>query len=198
MALRWTTLDGGNGRVFLFNPRFGATHLLGGDLVGSRLALAAIGLNKGDFCVNLADPAESVTLTGAFEKELPPAAIKPLETGWLLPGLYLFFHRCRSVVPLRLALRLARLVGRGRKTQLNNEQIGHLVWAVERRLSLSDCYPRALLTACVAGIRPTSITIGILAPTPKLHAWCAVEGAIPYEPVQRHWWYSPLVIADAS
>jgi hypothetical protein len=198
VVIRWTAVDVGDGRAFLFSPRLGATHLLDVELAQSPLLLALMGLSQRDFSVALTDPAETVTLTGAFEKQYPASAAASMRAGRLLLALYLFFHHFRSVIPLRSALRLAWLVGRHRRTQLSNEQIGHLVWAVEHRLGLSDCYPRALLTACLAGARPTSVSIGILAPTHKLHAWCAIDGAIPYEPVQRHWWYSPLVIADVG
>jgi hypothetical protein len=198
VSLRWTTIDVGDGRTFIFSPRRGATHLLDADLVRDSFWLALLGLHHRDFRVVLADPAETVSLTGAFEKQRPTPCAIPVQAGHLLPTLYLFFHHCRSVVPLCSALRLARVIGRRRRAELTNEQIGHLVWAVERKLGISDCYPRALLTACIAAARPASIAIGILAPTPKLHAWCVVDGGIPYEPVDRHWWYNPLVIVDVD
>jgi hypothetical protein len=70
--------------------------------------------------------------------------------------------------------------------------------AVERAAGISDCYPRALLTAylCMIARIRCEVTVGILSPTAKMHAWCSAEAAIPYEPKPEHWFYSPLVIFD--
>jgi hypothetical protein len=70
--------------------------------------------------------------------------------------------------------------------------------AVENKVGISDCYPRALLTAflCLSARLDCRVTIGILAPAANMHAWCSTGGIIPYEPASVHWWYSPLAILD--
>lgn len=83
---------------------------------------------------------------------------------------------------MRLAKWLARLrLNRGRQSVT---ETGRAVIAVERSVSVSDCYPRALLTAylCVNARLPCTITIGILTPSRNMHAWCSTEGVIPHEP----------------
>lgn len=69
---------------------------------------------------------------------------------------------------------------------------------VERSVGISDCYPRALLTTylCLIAGLPCTITVGILAPTTNMHAWCTSAGAIPYEPEPEHWFYQPLVVFE--
>jgi len=72
--------------------------------------------------------------------------------------------------------------------------------AVERSIGISDCYPRALLTAylCMCARLNCEVTIGILTPTAMMHAWCSTGGSVPYEPDPQHWLYSPLAVFDVT
>jgi len=202
----WTRLPAGDGRVFLYSPRFGCTYLLEPELATSRVLPVLLGLSSRDFLESLVDPATAVALTGAFEKPLVVSPGMEMERGRNAPALltllYVFFHRLRRVATIPRATRLAvSLVKvRGVRLPLTLSEIGLRVMAVERSLGISDCYPRALLTAylCLtAGLR-CEITVGILAPTAKMHAWCSTDGVIPFEPVTRHWWYSPLVVVEVA
>ena len=85
---------------------------------------------------------------------------------------------------LRLAKWLANLwPERGYGTPA---EIGEAVMAIERSIGLSDCYPRAVLTAylCLRAKLGCRVTVGILVPCCNMHAWCSTEGVIPYEPVR--------------
>jgi Transglutaminase-like superfamily len=123
-----------------------------------------------------------------------------VSVGWFLPLLYVFFHRHRTVASIdrtiRLVKRLARLPHSRRP--YDAPEIGRIVMAVERSVGISDCYPRALVTAylCMTARLSCEVTVGILAPSANMHAWCSTGGAIPYEPKPEHWFYSPLVVFD--
>ncbi len=155
----------------------------------------------------LPDPAASVKLVGASEKSLGPLLGQALGTereavSWFLPLLYRFFHRNRRLASIGRTIRLATWLVRlqRRRPRWGALEIGSMVMVVERSVGISDCYPRALLTAylCLTAGLSCQVTVGILAPTKMMHAWCSTGGVIPYEPVRRHWWYSPLVVFDIS
>jgi hypothetical protein len=78
--------------------------------------------------------------------------------------------------------------------------VGNSAMAIERSLGISDCYPRALITSyvCMTAYLSCEVTVGILSPTEKMHAWCSTDGVIPYEPRAQHWFYSPLVVFGFS
>ncbi|MGE0807063.1 MAG: lasso peptide biosynthesis B2 protein [Burkholderiaceae bacterium] len=73
-------------------------------------------------------------------------------------------------------------------------RIGRRVRDLEQGLGLADCYPRALVTAylCLLAGRDCTLTIGVLAPTRKMHAWCSTQALLPYEPLPEHYLYRPL------
>jgi hypothetical protein len=190
----WTRQPAPDGRYFVFSPRFGNTYLLSIDLVISKITWILLGLRPSHFRHSLADPAESVALVGGRAASL--------QVGWFLPLLYRFFNNQRTIVSIGRAIRLAKWlarlrVDRGHQTVI---EIGRAVIAVERSVGVSDCYPRALLTAylCLSARLPCRITIGILAPSRNMHAWCSTGGVIPYEPVRLNWWYSPLAVYDVT
>jgi hypothetical protein len=61
-------------------------------------------------------------------------------------------------------------------------------------LGQSNCYPRAIVSATMAhreGME-CQLTLGVLAPTRKMHLWCTVAGVLPYEPSPEHYLYQPL------
>ena len=37
-----------------------------------------------------------------------------------------------------------------------------------------------------------TLIVGVLSPTRKMHAWCEVDGELPYEPMPEHYLYQPL------
>ena len=140
------------------------------------------------------DPAEAV--------ELVDGAALRLAVGRFLPLLYRSCHRHRSVLSIGRAIRLAKWLAwlQRRRRTWGAPEIGGLCVAVESAVGISDCYPRALLTAylCMLAGLPCEVTVGILAPTRNMHAWCASGGAIPYEPQPEHWFYRPLAVFDVT
>jgi len=204
----WTCLSVGDRQCLVYSPRFGRTYVLGEELARTAVLPVVFGLSASNRRDLLPDPAASVELVGAFEKSVGPLLGQTLgaelETviGWFLPLLYRFFHRNRTVASIGRTIRLATWLVRLRRCRRRwgALEIGSVVMAVERSVGISDCYPRALLTACLcltAGLS-CQVTVGILAPSKLMHAWCSTGGVIPYEPVRRHWWYSPLVVFDIS
>ena len=196
----------GDGRCFVYSPRFGRTYLLPGELATSSVLPLLLGLRAADYRATLSDPAASVNLVGAFEKPLtalpdkPPGTERGGNVGWLLPLLYVFFHRHRTIASISRSVVLLRCLARlqPRLRQWGATEVGRAVRAVEHKVGISDCYPRALLTAylCLSARLGCRVAVGILAPTANMHAWCSTGGIIPYEPVRHHWWYSPLAIFD--
>lgn len=75
-----------------------------------------------------------------------------------------------------------------------------MVHGIEQSLGYSDCYPRALMTLylCLSSRRDCDLTIGLLAPTRKMHAWCSSEGQLPYEALPEHYMYQPLMVMNFS
>ncbi len=202
----WVRLPSGDGRYFVYSPRFGRTYLLAAELATSRVLPFLLGLRAANHRETLSDPAVSVHLVGAFEKPLsavpdgPPRTERGGNVGWFLPLLYVFFHRYRTIASISRAVFLARCLARlhpGRR-QWGTTEVGRAVMAVEHKVGISDCYPRALLTAylCLSARLGCRVAVGILAPTANMHAWCSTGGIIPYEPVRDHWWFSPLTIFD--
>jgi hypothetical protein len=192
--IRWTRLPLGDGRWLVYSPRFGRTYLLDADSATVGVLPRLVGLHSGDYRESLEDPAGSVA-------PLDPAAPEPT-VGRLLTLLYTLFHRHRSIASISRAIRLAALLTRlqPHRRQWGAAEVGRLVRAVERSAGISDCYPRALLTAylCMLAGLPCEITVGILAPTRNMHAWCSTDGSIPYEPEPEHWYYRPLVVFNVT
>lgn len=191
----WTRLPSGDGRCLVYSPRFGRTYLLASDLTTGAVLPALLGLRTDAYREHLLDPAVSVGLVDEAGGSDAPA-------GRLLRLLYVFFHRHRTVASIQRALLLTSLIARLKPSRgkIDASEVGRLVMTVERAVGVSDCYPRALLTAylCMTARLRCEVSVGILAPTRKMHAWCSTEGSIPYEPKPVHWWYSPLVVFDVS
>jgi hypothetical protein len=204
----WTSLPLGDRRCIFYSPRFCRTYLLGDELATTTVLSVVFGLSASNRRDLLPDPAASVELVGDFEKSLGSllgqamGAEREAVFRWFLSLLYIFSHRYRTVASIGRTICLARWLVRLQRNRRRwgPLEIGRVVMAVERSVGISDCYPRALLTAylCLTAGLSCQITVGILAPTKLLHAWCSTGGVIPYEPVPRHWWYSPLVIFEIS
>jgi sugar/nucleoside kinase (ribokinase family) len=143
---------------------------------------------------SLVDPAHRVVRDRASRGDAAAPAI-PLG----LRSAYLAMRASRSVLPLRPCARLVRraaiTVGaRWITPGANSVEIGATVHATEDAAGAGDCYARALITAflCLSARRACVLAVGVLAPTRKMHAWCCVEGDLPYEPSPEHYLYQPL------
>jgi hypothetical protein len=112
--------------------------------------------------------------------------------------LYLVGRASRAWLPLVYALRLLDIVAREPHPShcLSAEEIGRVVYRVERRVHIEDCYPRMLLTywLCRGSRLQCEITVGVLAPTRKMHVWCSTGGSLPYEPSRVHHAFQPLLV----
>jgi len=180
----------GDGRCLVYSPRFGRTYLLDADRATSAALPALLGLRAVNYREFLPDPASSVALVDGAETG---GAV-----GRFLPLLYVFFHRHRAFSSIDRGIRLAKWLARLQhsRRRWGVPEVGRMVMAVERSVGISNCYPRALLTAylCITSQLSCDVTVGILAPTANMHVWCSTEGAIPYEPEPEYWFYSPLVV----
>jgi hypothetical protein len=189
-SAQWTRLPVDGERCFIYSPRFGRTYLLPLDVAAHRSVPPLLGLKAAEYRKSLVDPAERIALV--------VSAGKTVRVGWLTKSLYVLFHRHRALFSIDRAMRLSRWLARfGPKHHYwGPADVGNVVMAVERSLGISDCYPRALVTSylCMTAHLSCEVTVGILSPTAKMHAWCSTHGAIPYEPHPQHWFYSPLIV----
>ena len=194
MNIWWTRLPVGDGRWLVYSPLFGRTYLLNTELAMSELTRIFLGLRSSNLRESLPDPAGSVALIGEREPTV--------EVGLLLPRLYRFFHNQRTFASISRAIRLAKWLARLRPSRgsRTTTKIAETVISVEHSVGISDCYPRALLTAylCLSAKLSCNVMVGVLAPSQNMHAWCSTKGVIPYEPVWLNWWYSPLAVYDIT
>jgi hypothetical protein len=152
-----------------------------------------LGLPARNRVSELPDPASTAHRTSEGFRA-PKASV-------ILVLVYRLVHRYRSLASVSRVLRLARLIAWLQPRRAwSIADIGGIVFSVEQAAGLSDCYPRSLITAylCMRSRRDCSLAIGILAPTPNLHAWCATEQVVPFEPDPPHWWYRPLTVIDIT
>jgi len=200
MRFHWRALEDG-GRWFVFSPRFGAVYRLGSTEVQNELLLKLLGLPETARAGDIVDPVTRVGLGGMHEKEVAPVEVaawaKSESEGTVrqLAGWYGRLHRQRwRYTPASVEHWAGRVASAIASDTLDLERIGRLVALAELSAGVSDCYPRALLLSALCGRAGVGcdITIGILAPTRKLHAWCSADGTLLYEPTPRHWWYRPL------
>lgn len=141
-------MPSGDGRRFIYSPHFGRTYLFADELTNIPSLPILLGLSASSHCDDLPDPASCAHPVAAAE--MAPAV------GWFLPRLYLTFHRHRTISAIGRSLSLARrLAGMQRRRDWCAHEIGGLVMAVEGAAGMSDCYPRALLTACLWHARET-------------------------------------------
>jgi len=180
--------------MIVYGPRFGRTYLVERRHLEDPGFFRAIGLRDPPAVEPLGDPAERIAHTlsdlETIEMNLPPA---------LFRAAYRWLKFSRHFVPLRA---MATLIGdwtafaRGRigVRHRTASELGQYVHGVERAVGISDCYPRALLTVslCLASRFPCILTVGSLAPTRKMHAWCTTDGTLPYEATPEHYLYQPL------
>jgi hypothetical protein len=183
----------GDERSLVYSPRFGRTYLLPPALTIGSVLPRLLGLRTDAYREQLDDPASSVLTFGTVTDEVAPRHLRLM---------YIFFHRHRTLASVGRVIRLASWVSglRKRRLELAPSDIGRLVAAVEHAVGVSDCYPRALVTAylCISARLSCEVSIGILAPTAKMHAWCSSRGSVLYEPKAQHWWFCPLAVFDVS
>ncbi len=190
----WAEVSVDDHLALVYGPRLGRLYLLPTSSSRDPIFRRVVGLADDARLDELADPVARIV------HDLPSLADAPRQPIPPWPGLaYRSLSRSRRILPLRAAARLIRRLGaaglgRIAPAKLSTSEIGRLVHAVEQQLGRSDCYPRALLTALIAGAagRPCLLTVGVLAPTRKMHAWCSIDGELPYEPLPEHYLYQPL------
>lgn len=191
MAQAWSAIHVGDGRFLLYGPRFGRAYLRPRGETKDPGFLRLIGLEKADFHDALLDPADRIdtTLQNAAPGRSSPAP-------WRYVFGYRLLHHSRHVIPLRMAARALRRMAviRRRRAPGAPIAIADTLYAVERAAGAGDCYPRALLTAYLAlkSGQACTLIVGALTPTRKMHVWCVVDEAIPYEPSPEHYLYQPL------
>jgi hypothetical protein len=186
---RWSRIPVRQDRCLVYGPAVGRLYLLTDEEAVSPVLVRMLGLARLAHTESLADPVERIGLDRATMRDAPTQ-----RTSKHLVLLYRLFHRSRHVVPLRWMLKaVAMLAGRG--PALDVHTIGRRLHAVEQAAGFADCYPRALLTAtlCIRSGLAGECLVGTLAPTRKMHAWCCVDGVLPYEPSPEHYMYQPLV-----
>lgn len=190
----WTEIDAEDGHRFLYGPRFGRLYLLPVEQATDSRLLRVVGLSQANRTQVLTDPA-----TRVLHNQFSLSSERDLKCPRRLAFLYRFFHATRSIVPFVAMASLARravplLCEHAVAAGSTTSEIGTIVHVVERKLGWANCYPRALLTAglATAAGRACTLVIGQLAPTRKMHAWCSVDGEIPYEPSPEHYLYQPL------
>lgn len=194
MTEAWAAIEIDPQRALVFSPRFGRLYLLPAHELRDAGFRRVAGLGEAARTNAIVDPVRRVVRDRACVDDVAAPAV-PLG----LKGAYLAMRASRSVLPLRACARLVRraavtLGGRWVDPGASSAEIGRTVRAIEDRSGAGDCYARALITAflCLSARRACVLTIGVLAPTRKMHAWCCVEGDLPYEPSPEHYLYQPV------
>ena len=194
---RWSRVFVDNQRCLVYGLSLGRLYLLTGPESRQGVLQKLLGLGSMAFHDHLSDPANSIVHDRPGLREMPL-----LPAPWSLRIAYCVLHYSRHLVPFVAAVVLLRSVSGSRRTQrpATVGRIGRLVHAIETAVGFADCYPRALMTSylCLRSGRPCELTIGTLAPTRKMHAWCSTVGELPYEALPEHYMYRPLLIITLS
>ena len=180
-------------RCLVYGPRLGRLYLLSAAESIAKPMQRILGLHGLTLDDGLADPADRVlhdrSSLGRFETRPAPRR---------LPTFYRLLHHSRRVAPFAVMARLVAAAGRrgAVRDPVDLTDIARTINAVEQGTGLADCYPRALLTLylCLRSGRACQLTIGSLAPTRMMHAWCSTEGQLPYEPMPEHYMYRPVLM----
>ena len=191
----WTAITVDESDTFVYGPRLGRLDLLPLEQTQDVRFQRVIGLARIEYQSTLPDPVARIV-----HDRTHLAADHGDHAPLILRSAYLLFLRTRSFLPLRAA---ARVMMRGaalwrrcvpQPESGSSSDIGRLVHRIEQRVGTADCYPRALTTAllCLVAGRPCTLIVGVLSPTRKMHAWCEVDGELPYEPMPEHYLYQPL------
>jgi len=179
-------------KFFAYGPRLGRLYLFDDQQDLDDSLQGVLGLGDVSVCREIRDSAESIL------HDQPSLKTIPLKTPpVMLRMAYRFMHYSRHFISFRFLLSLTAWFARarGKDLQLELMQIGKLERDIENLVGLADCYPRALMMCylCLRCGYNCEVFIGILAPTKMLHAWCVVNGEIPYEAMPEHYMYQPLV-----
>lgn len=182
------------GRYLVYGPRLGRLYLLPEKRAFDVSLQRMLGLSATGMTDLLHDPAQGIAYDESGLKAYPRAGIS-LAMG----AAYRAFHRSRRWMPLRAVAALARQATLRTRAPASDTaddllEVARVLRDLEHRVGIADCYPRALLTAylCLLAGRDCILTIGVLAPTRKMHAWCSTQGLLPYEPLPEHYLYRPL------
>jgi hypothetical protein len=190
----WADIAVDGERTLVYGPRFGRLYLLHAGVARDPTFLRMSGLAASARADDLVDPVDRIAC------DLPALACtaKPVVPA-LLRATYGLMRASRRVTNLRVAARAVRHAAkafgcRAVAPGASASEIGRLVWAVETGGRGGDCYARALLTAylCLSSGRGCTLAVGVLSPTRKMHAWCGVDGVLPYEPFPEHYLYQPV------
>jgi hypothetical protein len=179
-------------RCLVYGPRLGRLYLLSTAESLAAPMQRVLGLHGLTLDDGLADPVDRVLHD---RSSLRPYESRPAARRLRL--FYRFLHHSRRVAPFARVARLVAALGRRRagRDLIDLTEIARTIHAVEQDTGLSDCYPRALLTLylSVGSGRTCQLSIGSLAPTRMMHAWCSTEGQLPYEPTAEHYLYRPVL-----
>ncbi|MBK7969860.1 MAG: lasso peptide biosynthesis protein [Bacteroidetes bacterium] len=193
MQGRWTRLCIYS-NCFIYGPRLGALYLLPQETSNEKIFLRTLGLGKFVLQNELQDPARDIIHDLSVLKENREEPACSVFHCWL----YSFIHWSRHVLPFPLTLKVMTGIFRfiRRKHPFSSDKIGIILYAIEKKTGLQNCYPRSVITACLCAQNslPWDVVIGILAPTRMMHAWCSTNGHLPYEPFPEHHMYQPLII----
>ena len=190
----WAEIEVDRERKLVYSPRLGRLYLLPSDFAADATFLSVTGLAAIPHFDALVDPAGCITHDQPGLAGTPEPAV----SAWL-QLCYAFMRVSRHWTTLRVAARMVRraAVAFGHDVVppgATASEIGRLVAAAERGSKKGDCYARALLTVflCLSAGRACVLAVGVLAPTRKMHAWCSVDGELPYEPFPEHFLYQPV------
>jgi hypothetical protein len=184
-------------RCLVYGPRLGRLYLLSTADSHAEPMQRVLGLHRFTHDDGLADPADRVLHDRSSLSRFEP---RPAPRRFRL--FYRLLHHSRRVAPLALMARLVTAAGRrgAGRDQIDLTDIARTIHAVEQDTGLADCYPRALLTLylCLRTGRACQLSIGSLAPTRMMHAWCSTEGQLPYEAMPEHYMYRPVLMLRFS
>lgn len=192
---KWSRICVDN-KCFIYGPRLGALYLLPNGRGNDRLLFNFLGLQR--FCLqnDLIDPTlyivHDLTVLNESKQDI-------FRVSNILCSIYRFIHWSRHIVPFPMMLNILTkifYIFRNPRQVRSPFEIGKILHAIENKIGTHDCYPRAIITACLCAQNSLSwdVTIGILSPTRMMHAWCSTNGALPYEPFPEHHMYQPLII----
>jgi len=187
----WAPVILDDGQCLIYGPRLGRLYLLGAAAAQDRSLLQLLGLAQDQRHPGvLADLAENIACDRANLKYLPLRTPTPA-----MRRAYRALHGARHLLNLRtLARWVARAAGTRPAQGLSIADIGQRLHGLEKHADFGNCYPRALLSAyfCLREKLPCQLTVGVLAPTRKMHVWCTSAALLPYEPLPEHYLYQPL------
>jgi hypothetical protein len=193
-AETWAAVSTGDDRYLIYGPRVGRLYLLSSDDSSSATLLGIIGLSGATKLTDVVDPVDLVlhSLSDLKKRNLPEVAFS-LRCGYRLARISYHF------IPFRTAAKMAgRMAPLFRSLlphrDLTPTKIGLIVHAIEEAVGSGSCYPRALLTAylSLSSGRRCVLVVGSLVPTRKMHVWCSIDSALPYEPMPEHYMYKPV------